>query len=103
MSPIEYLRQLRFGGYAVFDFTISLIGIYLLSPLLSKLFHKLGLDVPRENWLFLTLPISIFAHMLVGKITPMTRDFFDLHNHYLLKVVILVLLIIGLRGIKFVK
>lgn len=103
MIPIEFLRQFRFSGYAIFDFAATFLGIYLLSPLLSKVFLKLRIDIPKQNWLFLTLPISIFAHLLVGKITPMTKNFIDIHSHYVLKILILSLLIIGIRNIKIIK
>ena len=103
MNPIEFLRQFRLGEYAVFDFAVSFLGMYLLSPLLSKVFRKLRIDIPKLNWLFLTLPISIFAHLLVGNITPMTRDFVDIQGHYSLKILILGLLVLGIRGIKIVK
>lgn len=103
MIPIEFLRQFRFNGYAIFDFIAVFLGMYLLSPLLSKIFLKLRVNVPKRNWLFLTLPISIFAHLLVGKITPMTRDFIDINSHYVLKILILGSLILGIRGIKIVK
>lgn len=97
------MRQFRVGEYAIFDFAVAFIGVYLLSPLLSRIFLKIGIDIPKQNWLYLTLPIGILAHVLVGRITPMTRDFLDTHNHYVLKAVILVLLILGIKGIKIVK
>jgi len=103
MGPIEFLRQFRLGGYAIFDFTISFLGIYLLAPLLSRLFLLIKLDIPKQNWLFLTLPISILVHLLFQKMTPMTKGFLDLHGHYILKIIILALLILGLRGIKIIK
>ena len=103
MIPIEFFRQFRFSGYAIFDFAVAFLGIYLLSPLLSKIFLKFRIDIPKQNWLLLTLPISIFIHLLVGRITPMTRDFIDIHNHFILKLLILCLLILGIKGIKIVK
>jgi ABC-type dipeptide/oligopeptide/nickel transport system permease component len=103
MIPIEFLRQFRFNGYAIFDFAIVFLVIYFLSPLLSKMFLKLRIKVAKQNWLFLILPISILAHLLVGKITPMTRDFIDMQSHYILKILILGLLLFGLKGIKIVK
>ena len=103
MVPIEFLRQFRFSGYAIFDFIAAFLGIYLLSPLLTKLFLKLRIDIPKHNWLFLTLPIAVLTHLLVGNITPMTRDFIDIHDHYVLKVIIICLFILGLRGVKIVK
>ncbi|MBU0727843.1 hypothetical protein KKA95_04115 [Patescibacteria group bacterium] len=77
--------------------------MYLLSPLLSKLFAKIRINIPKRNWLFLALPIGILTHLLVGKITPMTRDFMDIHSHYILKILIVGLLILGLRGVKIIK
>lgn len=103
MITLEFLRHFRLGGYAIFDLTISFLGVYLLSPILSKMFLKIGLNVPRHNWLFLTLPIGILVHLLFGRITPMTANILDLHSNYLLKLLILVLLFFGLRGIKLVN
>ncbi|PLX28891.1 hypothetical protein C0581_00620 [Candidatus Parcubacteria bacterium] len=77
--------------------------MYLLSPLLSKLFLKLRLDIPKKSWMFLTLPIGIVSHLLVGSITPMTRDLFDLNDHYILKIIMLILLFFGIKGIKIIK
>jgi hypothetical protein len=103
MIPIEYLRQFRLGSYAIFDLVAAFLGMYLLGPLLSKLFRKLRLDIPRYNWVYLTLPIAILSHLLAGNITPMTRDFLDINSHYLIKLIILASLILGIRGIKIIK
>lgn len=103
MITIEYLRQFRIGEYAVFDLVISFLGIYLLSPLLSKIFLKFGIEIPKRNWLFLTLPIGILVHLLTGTTTIMTKDFMDPHSHYVLKILILCLLVLGIKGIKITK
>ncbi len=103
MNILEFLRQFRILDYAVFDFVVSFLGIYLLSPRLTRYFKKIRLDVPKLNWLFLTLPFSILIHLIFFQITPMTRDFFDLNDHYILKIIIIGLLILGLRGIKIIK
>ena len=103
MITIEFLRQFRLSGYAIFDFSVAFLGIYLLSPLLSKIFLKLKLDIPKKSWLLLTLPISIFTHLLVGNITPLTSNFININEHYILKVLILSLLILGIKGIKIIK
>ncbi len=103
MNSLELLRQFRVGGFAIFDFVAAFLGIVLLSPLLSKIFLKLRIIIPKKNWLFLTLPISVVVHLAVGTITPMTRDFLDLHGHYILKIVIFGLLFLGLRDIKIIK
>ncbi len=103
MIPLEFLRQYRIFGYAIFDFVAAFLGMYLLSPLLSKLFRKLGLEIPKRNWLFLTLPIGILSHILVRNITPMTKDFINIHDNYILKIVIIGLFALGISGIKRVK
>lgn len=103
MTTIEFLRQFKLGEYAIFDLVASFLGIYLLSPFLSKIFKKIRLDIPKINWIYLTLPIGILAHLLVGKITPMTRDFLDLNSSYLLKILIIGLLFFGIRGIKIIR
>jgi hypothetical protein len=103
MISIEYLRQFRLGEYAIFDLAVSFLGIYLLSPLLSKLFRRLRIDIPKRNWIFLTLPIGILTHLIVGRMTPMTQNFNNLHGHYLLKIIILASLVLGLRGTKIIR
>ena len=103
MSPLEYLRQFNIAGYAIFDFAIAFLGIYLISGRLSKLFLKIRIDIPKRNWLFLTLPIAILTHLIFRVETPMTRDLLDPHGHYIIKAILLILLILGLMGIKVVK
>ena len=101
MEVLEFLRQFTIGGYAVFDFVVSFLGIYLLSSRLSRWFAQIGVIVPRNNWLYLVLPFSIIVHLMVGSITPMTRDFIDMNDNFILKVAIFYLLILGLRNVKF--
>ncbi len=103
MTTLEFLRQFRILDYAIFDFLVSFLGIYLLSPTLSKLFLKLRLKIPKINWLFLTLPIAILSHLLIGSITPMTEDFINPSGNYILKILIIGLFILGMRGIKITK
>lgn len=103
MTLIEFLRQFRIGNFAIFDFAVAFLGIYILSPLLSRIFLKFRIIVPKINWLFLTLPIGIMVHLVIGNLTPMTKNFLDPHGHYFLKIIILALFILGLKGIKIVK
>ena len=103
MIPIEFLRQFRLGGYAIFDFIVSFLGMFLLSPILSKLFSLIKVKIPKLNWVILTLPLSIIAHLASGRITPMTKNFLDLNDHYILKMIILVSIILGVRNIKIDK
>lgn len=100
MFSLTYLRHFRLGGFAIFDFAVSFLGIYLLSPFLSKIFLKFGIRIPRNNWLYLTLPLSVVSHLLVNEMTPMTKNFLDPHGHYVLKIIILGLLFLGLNNIK---
>ncbi len=103
MDTIDYLRQFRLGGFAIFDFTVSFLGMLALSPLLSYLCKRAGIHVPKRNWVILTMPISVLAHILVGNITPFTKDFLDHSGNYLTKVVIVICVIIGMTGIRRIK
>lgn len=100
MNIIEWLRQYRIGEFAIFDFAISFLGVYLIAPFLSKIFLKLHISIPKKNWLYLTLPIGILAHIVASSITPMTRDFLDLQGHYVLKFFIIGLFVLGLHNIS---
>lgn len=103
MIPVEFLRQFRIGEYAIFDLATAFVGVYLASFLLSWLFRKIRVDIPRISWVLLTLPIGIATHLIIGRITPMTKNFLDIHGHYVLKIVLIGLLLLGLRGIKIIK
>lgn len=103
MITIEFLRQFRLEGYAIFDLTLAFLGMYLISPVLSKIFLKFGVYIPKTNWVVLTLPIGIIAHLIIGTKTLMVQNFFDINNYYILKIIILISLILGLRGIKIIK
>ncbi|MDO8610933.1 MAG: hypothetical protein Q7R95_10415 [bacterium] len=100
---INYLRSFRIFKYAIFDLTVSFLGIFLLSPLLTKLFLKININIPTSSWLYLTLPISILTHIIINNHTKMTQNFLDINGHYLLKIFILSILFLGLKGIKFLK
>lgn len=103
MITLEYLRQFRLGGYAMFDLSLAFVGIALLSPLLSKLFLKMRFYVPKLDWVFLTLPLGILFHLAFGRMTPMTQDFFDLSGHWWLKSIVLLSLFFGVRGMRIIK
>lgn len=100
MDTIDSLRQYRIVGFAIFDFAVSFLAMFILSPLLSWLFKKIGIYVPKKNWVLLTIPLSVVAHVLVGKITPFTQYFLDLHGHYLIKLIVIGFVILGLKDIK---
>jgi len=100
MTSIEYLRQFRLGGYALFDFTLAFLGAILVAPILSWLFKKIGILIPKKNWVILMLPISVLVHILVGKITPLTEYFLDPNGHYLVKLIVLICCVLGGMNIK---
>lgn len=97
---IEYLRSFRLAGYAVFDLVTAFVGVYLLSPWLSRLFLKFGFVVPTISWMLFTLPLGILVHILVGTETLMVKNFLDTNNHFGLKMFIFTLTIAGLLKIK---
>lgn len=97
---IDNLRQYRIADYAVFDLVVSFVGIYLLSPLLTRLFRKFGWEVPRLSWIYFTLPIGILVHLLIGTKTLMTKNFMDPGGQVFIKLFILGLFFMGLKGIQ---
>ena len=103
MSNLTYLRHFRFLGFAIFDLTLAFLGMYLLSGFLSKMFLKIGVIVPQRSWVLWALPIGVITHLIFGQMTPMTKNFLDLHNHYLLKIIVLVFLVVGFVGVKLAK
>lgn len=100
MTTIEYLRQFRIGGFAMFDFTASFLGMFPIGLLLSKLFRRMGIEIPWQTWLYWTVPISIIAHILISKMTPLTKEFLDPSGFYIVKIIVVALCILGAMGIK---
>lgn len=103
MGIIPYLRQFRVSGYAVFDFAVSFLAAYLLAPWLSKMFKKIGVNIPKYSWLYFTVPISIIVHLLVNTMTPLTQAFINPHGDYIIKIIVLVLVILGAKDIGFIS
>ncbi|MFH0857522.1 MAG: hypothetical protein V1848_02115 [Candidatus Magasanikbacteria bacterium] len=103
MNIIQFLRQYRISDYAIFDLAVTFLGIYLLAPVLTKIFLKINIKISKKSWLFFALPLGIIVHLLVGRMTPMTQNFLDLQSHYVLKICIILLVILGAKDIKRVK
>lgn len=97
---IEYLRSFRIAGYAVFDLISAFAGVYLLAPLLSRLFLKIGVVVPRSSWMLLTLPLGVLIHIIVGTETMMVKNFLDINGHYGIKILMVVLTCLGLLRVN---
>lgn len=103
MVTIEFLRSFKIGEYAIFDLATSFLGVFILSPLLTRLFRLIHLEIPLSSWMLFTLPLGLLTHLLIGKMTPMTKYFLDPSGHYLLKVFIVIIFILGVAGIKIIK
>lgn len=97
MQYIDWLRQFRVGPFSLFDFATAYIGIFLLTPILTKFTAMLHIYISKTQWLWLTLPIGIFVHLFIGKNTLLTTMFLDRHNYFLVKIIILFMLYMGLK------
>ncbi len=103
MPSIEFLRSFRIGGYAIFDLTTSFLGVLVLSPFLIRLFRLIHLEIPLSSWMLFTIPIGILTHIVTGNHTLMTKYFLDPSGHYLLKLFIIILVLLGFIGIKIIR
>lgn len=97
MITIEYLRSFRLGPFAIFDFAISYVGVYLLVPMLNKIISPLNRSLTHFQWMLLVLPLSILFHIIFRNFTPLTKQALDLSGHYLLKIALIAMLYFGLR------
>ena len=100
MTTIEYLRQFRVLGFAVFDFTTAFLGMLLLSPLLSGLFAKMGIFIPKRNWVIAMLPLSVIVHLACGTMTPFTKYILDPSGHLIEKLLVLICCVFSVLGIR---
>ena len=103
MDFIEFVRQFRIGPFAVFDIAVSYLAVFLLASRLTNLARKAKLHILKAQWLWLVLPVSVIIHLIFGQETPLTRMALDPNNSYLLKLVILFMIFMGLRGIRITK
>jgi hypothetical protein len=97
---LEYLRQFRFLEFAIFDFTVSLIAVLILSPLLNRLAKKAKINITTKHWLWLFLPISVIAHLLFGQQTALVKQVFDLTGNYSAKLLMIFMLFMGLKDVR---
>lgn len=103
MNILDYVRQFRIGDYSLFDFSAAFIGMFLLAPILSSLAMKFNVYIPKKNWVFFTIPLSIIAHILAGTMTPLTQFVLDPSGHYFEKIIVLVFCVLSILGIKKIK
>jgi polyferredoxin len=60
------LRLFRIGGFAVFDFAISFLAMWLIG-------NWFGGAPMGRRFLYATVPFSVVAHYMAGQMTPLTR------------------------------
>lgn len=100
MDFISVLRQFRIGPFTIFDTALAYVGIFLLSPLLSRLFAKINISISRSSWLWLTLPIGVIFHLVLQVHSPFMKMLLDLNGFYIEKFVLIVMIYMGLKTIK---
>ena len=94
-AMLEPYRVVRIGPFSALDLVGGYVLIFLIAPYLSKLFAYFGMKFTRLDWLFLTLPIALLAHLVTGFSTPFTEMFLS-PDLLLPKLLILLMLILGL-------
>ena len=97
MDIITTLRQYRIGQFSIFDFAISYLGVYVISPIIIYFLKYLNIHTTRTALMWLVLPVSIITHIVIGKYTPLTLMFLDSGGHYTIKVIIVVMLYMAWR------
>lgn len=97
---ITYLRSFKVGPFAIFDITISYVGIYLFAPLLSWIVGLVGLRVDRVAWLWLTLPLAILFHLVFNQNTPLSKMVLSTDSGWVAKVVLIAMLGVGISRIR---
>ena len=100
MVDLVYLRHFRIGPYAMFDFVVSYLGIFLLAPLLSAACSKIHLNISRSGWLWLTLPLSIVFHIIFSQQTPFMKALINPNHYYVEAIVVLFMVYMGLKNVR---
>jgi ABC-type enterochelin transport system permease subunit len=103
MGIINTLREFKIGQFAIFDSVLAYVGIFLLAPLLTKIFYKFHLNITRSAWLWLTLPIAVIFHLVFRQNTPFMKMFLGPNGYLVAKVILLSMLFMGVRNIKVLK
>lgn len=97
---IQFLRQFKIGPFAIFDIVISYVGIYILSPLLIKIFKLIRINTNLSTWMWLTLPLSIVFHVIFNQNTPLTRMFLNTSDYWLVKSIIVIMFIFAFSSTR---
>jgi len=100
---IETLRSFRIFDFAVIDFAFAILGLALLSPLLTRLFRKVWLEIPIQSWMLFAIPIWVITHALIWTNTPLNEYVFSTDGHLVEKIIVIVLLVLGIAFIRKLK
>ncbi|WKZ31165.1 MAG: hypothetical protein QY318_00115 [Candidatus Dojkabacteria bacterium] len=100
MDFFSNIREFRIGEFTIFDTTLAFLGVLLLSPLLTKLFLKVGLMIPTVSWMLFVIPMGVIGHLIAGIDTPLTQNFIDPDGHYFTKIIVLGMSVAGIALIK---
>ena len=73
MNTIEVLRQYKIGPFAIFDTVGSYLAVLILSPIITKVFSKLGVYIHWTSLLWLTMPLAVVFHILFKQSTPLMK------------------------------
>lgn len=102
MDYITLLRQPKIFSMAIFDLSVSYLGIFLISPILTKLFSLFHLNISRSSWLWLTLPISIIFHLIFNQKTALIKILSD-PKQFQFYIAVATLLFMSYMGLKSIK
>lgn len=102
MDYLSTVRQYRVGSFALFDTVVAYVGIFLLAPLLTKLFLKEYIAIPRASWMWLMLPISVVFHLIFSQNTPFMKMLVNPQQlqFYMATIMFFAMTYMGIRGIK---
>ena len=100
MDILHFLRQYKIGPFAIFDTVTAYLGIFLIAPLLTKIFSKIHVNISRAGWLWLTLPISVLFHLIFRQNTPFMKMLLNPKSFYIPIIVLIFMTYMGLRKIK---
>ena len=91
VSNLEALRSIRVGEIALFDAVLS------VAPFM---FAARWYGLPMYRGAAAVLPVGIIAHSVFMVDTPLTNKFFDMDDHFALKLATVALAYIALEGLQ---
>jgi hypothetical protein len=102
MDILHILRLYKIGPFTIFDTGTAYLGIFIIAPLLTKLFSKIHINIPRSGWMWLTLPISVLFHLILFQDTPLMKMLSNPNQiqFYVVIIILVFMTYMGLRNIK---